>query len=574
MITVNVLQNYQVVDRFVVDGGKVVEGQIPQYLQRTAQELTGGGENSRFSLERYILWTVNTNGNALSLSRGNGLQVTSNSEDPQPSGGFEGNHTVNPVTTPVMDSDENREDGKPCGNGFISESKQCHSQVYQEESDSTLTHEGRQYNLNQLLKDAHDRPTKRMKVSELAWVLDHTTVEEERIDKADPSAPVLVTESDGKKVVIDGAHRLAKAKRQGKRTIPARLVTQDDLDRALIRSDSEEEDLGDLITERSIEEVAPAIKKWSSVTKQWLKQQGSLDAARESLKTAPESLYDRLPSNGFQTVLEQNMILANLAGQLEVLEEDDRMDSLRVDARKPEWFRLSFQDALEWFRSKVNVPVDSYKDMPEGYHDWAYSIAHMTRADWLEAAKFLIDQAIEAGNSLTTFTKQWERLIGRQGWTTEGDRNHRIYTIFDTNIRSAYSTGRAKQMYDPEVLARRPLILWRWRDSPSPRPNHQALHNKAIAADSPFWQRCTFPAGFGCRCAGFSISLDYAERNKIEIIKTPPDPDTIAEPGFRYPLKGLTPEDRQAIIDSTLDRLSPNVKALVQKDLASRQAGN
>lgn len=429
MITVQVLDQYQEVDRFVVDNSDIIQGSLPTYLEKTATELTGGN-TSALNLERYVLWTINSVGNNLSLQRGKGLQLVPPDENPQPTGGFEETQTV-----------------------------------------------------------------------------------------------------------VDSANM-----------------------------DAEDEDLASQLVDRAIQGVTPAIKKWSSITIKWLRTQESLENAKSALEANPGALYQLLPSKGFQSVLQNSLVLAQLAGQEEA-SQDIEADSPRFDARKPEWFRLPFVEAIEYFRQKINVPVDSYYEMEEGYHDWAFSIAHMTRADWLEAARFLIDQAITEGNSLEKFTRQWNRLVGRQGWTTEGDRDRRIYTIFDTNIRSAYGAGRAKQMLDPEVVSRRPLILWRWRDSPNPRLNHQALHNKAIPATSDFWKRCSFPAGWGCRCAGFSITEEYAQRNNIEILQTPPNPETIAEPGFRTPLAGLTESDRQQIIQSSLDRLPPDTRALVEKDL-------
>jgi hypothetical protein len=93
------------------------------------------------------------------------------------------------------------------------------------------------------------------------------------------------------------------------------------------------------------------------------------------------------------------------------------------------------------------------------------------------------------------------------------------------------------------------------------------LNNKAIAADNPFWQKVRFPCGFGCRCGGYAVSGDYLKRSGYEILNKPPNPEAIADPGFRYPLEGYTGAQRQQIISDSLDRMSPEIRAVVEAEL-------
>ncbi|HEY9642314.1 MAG TPA: phage minor head protein, partial [Coleofasciculaceae cyanobacterium] len=316
------------------------------------------------------------------------------------------------------------------------------------------------------------------------------------------------------------------------------------------------DDLDSLI-ERSQQQSKPAISQWTKAMATWLSSHSSLEDAQKELSDDPVSAYKMLPDKKFEDAVYQSMLLADLVGRSQVIDEGSRLDSLsdslpfREDAPKPEWFKLGFKEAIEYFKQKLAIPAESYKQMEEGYHDWAFSISQVSRADFLEDAKWLIDQALTSGNSFDTFQRQWRRLIGRKGWNP-GER--RLYTIFDTNIRSANGTGRGQQMQ--EVADRRPYVLWRWRDSPNPRLNHQKMDNKAIALYDPFWQKCRLPCGFGCRCTGFSVTKDYCDRNNIEILTNPPNPETIAEEGFRYPLAGLSDRERAKQIAAYKDRVA------------------
>jgi len=355
-----------------------------------------------------------------------------------------------------------------------------------------------------------------------------------------------------------------KAKGRSKKKQVQEVEREEEPDRA----DAGEPDDLALLIEKAQKQARPAVAEWVKAIGSWMATHDSLEAAQAALKDDPGQVYDLLPGKKFEDSLYQAMLLSDLVGRVQVLDEGNRMDSLsdslpRLDAPRPEWLKLSFKQAIEALRKRIVMPIADYRDMMEGYHSWAFSISQVSRADILEDAQWLIDQALSNGNSFETFQKQWERLIGRKGWNP-GEQ--RLYTIFDTNLRGSNGTGRGKQMQDPEVASRRPYLLWRWRDSPNPRLNHQKMDNKAIALSSPFWQKCRFPCGFFCRCSGFSVTKDYCDRNNIEILNNPPDPETIAEKGFRYPLAGLDEQQRQEQIDEMKKRVDPKLKSRMEAD--------
>lgn len=95
---------------------------------------------------------------------------------------------------------------------------------YQEEESSEFTHDGRRYNLNAALRMA-DPTVKMHDVSDLEWVLPYDTPDEERVAKADVTAPILIAKDrDGRNTAVDGLHRLTKAKRLGLKQLPANYV--------------------------------------------------------------------------------------------------------------------------------------------------------------------------------------------------------------------------------------------------------------------------------------------------------------------------------------------------------------
>lgn len=119
-------------------------------------------------------------------------------------------------------------------------------ELYQEEQNSTVTHDGDDYSVNKLLQHTETLPITDIDVDQLKWNLEsdkdsqgremfQNGDDKRRIADADLTAPVLVVRWNKKLVVLDGVHRLSKAVKTKKATILARMVTDDILDKCLIK---------------------------------------------------------------------------------------------------------------------------------------------------------------------------------------------------------------------------------------------------------------------------------------------------------------------------------------------------
>jgi hypothetical protein len=105
---------------------------------------------------------------------------------------------------------------------------------YREEPGGSFTHDGKRYNINCAFEQADRRPVRRIAVTELRWILEppdggDPPGDEERIARADLTAPLLLAPWRGRLAVVDGAHRLARAMREGVADLPTRLLTETDL---------------------------------------------------------------------------------------------------------------------------------------------------------------------------------------------------------------------------------------------------------------------------------------------------------------------------------------------------------
>lgn len=133
-----------------------------------------------------------------------------------------------------------------------------------------------------------------------------------------------------------------------------------------------------------------------------------------------------------------------------------------------EYGSLPFDQAIEFFRDKVNLPTERWSDLVREGHDTAFTVAGATKVDLLEGFRQAVGKGLDEGTTLAEFQKDFDKLVEKHGWSYKGDRDWRTRVIFETNIRTAYAAGRHRQMSDPEMVKRRPY--WQYRHGASVNP--------------------------------------------------------------------------------------------------------
>lgn len=73
-------------------------------------------------------------------------------------------------------------------------------------------------------------------------------------------------------------------------------------------------------------------------------------------------------------------------------------------------------------------------------------------------------------------------------------------TVYRTNLASAYTAGRFKEMEDPDVRAITPAFEFSAVNDVSTRHNHGAADGAIADSSDPIWDRLSPPLGFNCRC--------------------------------------------------------------------------
>ena len=205
-----------------------------------------------------------------------------------------------------------------------------------------------------------------------------------------------------------------------------------------------------------------------------------------------------------------------------------------------EYGSLPFEEALAFFRAKLNLPTRRWDDLLGAAHDRAFVVAGATAADLLADLNAAVEKAIAEGTPIQTFRKDFARIVAERGWTgwtgegTKAGEAWRTRVIYETNLFTSYSAGRYQQMKD--VADARPW--WRYRHSDAsvvPRPEHVAWDGTIRRHDDPWWTTHAPPSGFGCKC--YIESLFEREMKKHGLKETPEE-----EIPYNREIEGVDPK--------------------------------
>jgi len=181
-----------------------------------------------------------------------------------------------------------------------------------------------------------------------------------------------------------------------------------------------------------------------------------------------------------------------------------------------EYMGLPFDEAIEFFRKKLNVPTATWKDLWKAMHARAFSVAGAMKTELIEDLREAVGKGITEGTTLAEFRKGFDDIVQKYGWAYKGGKAWRTAVIFNTNLSVAYSVGHYAQMMDPDVLEARPFLRYVGSCSGEPRVEHMQWYNLVLPADDPWWDTHYPPNGWGCKCGVVSHSAREVERLKRE----------------------------------------------------------
>ena len=156
------------------------------------------------------------------------------------------------------------------------------------------------------------------------------------------------------------------------------------------------------------------------------------------------------------------------------------------------------EGAIDFIKSLTSFTKAAAARLGPQYRQAAFTIARVEQIALLDRAKGLLRQALDEGWTRQRFIDELNRSFDAAGVTRLNSYHAEL--VFEQNMATAYSNGRAKQMSDPDVV--RALPFWRYRTAEDDRvrPNHAALDKFVARQGDPVWGQIYPPNGFNCRC--------------------------------------------------------------------------
>lgn len=199
-------------------------------------------------------------------------------------------------------------------------------------------------------------------------------------------------------------------------------------------------------------------------------------------------------------------------------------------------------DAIAFWRDKLKMSPGEFARLTDEAKTLAFSVTQIAKGDELDTVFDALQRAIEDGTTFEDFRKSAADIFERRGWT--GPAAWRVETIFRTNIQTAYSVGRYKEMQ--EVKQDRPYWQYSAVNDSRTRPTHWAMNGKIYPADHPFWDTWYPPNGYNCRCGVITLSQDDIDSEGLTVESQDPTGGLI-EPidpvtGNKLPARLLMPD--------------------------------
>lgn len=176
-------------------------------------------------------------------------------------------------------------------------------------------------------------------------------------------------------------------------------------------------------------------------------------------------------------------------------------------------FRMPPKKAIEFFEAKGMKISWDWQEVWRHANVQSFTVAKVTRLDVLTDIHNALLEDLKNGGHFKTFMARLQPQLEAKGWwgkreqvnrhtgevrTVTYGTPHRLETIYETNMQSAYMAGR----YAGMKAATQYAPWWEYSAvmDARTRPSHAALNGRVFRHDDPFWDAWYPPNGFRCRC--------------------------------------------------------------------------
>ncbi len=196
-------------------------------------------------------------------------------------------------------------------------------------------------------------------------------------------------------------------------------------------------------------------------------------------------------------------------------------------------------DAVRYLRGKGAAVTGAWTDWLDGQHAQAFTVANVAKLDVVTDIHASLVQALNDGQTLSQWreniiptlqAKGWWRRdataaqlqaagrVDAQGVIAKGLTPHRLQTIYQTNMQSAYMSGRYQQQV-AQASSRPFWQYWAVLDGQT-RPAHRAMHGRIFRFDDPGWRSFYPPCGYRCRCRVRTYNQREMDKRGLQVDRT------------------------------------------------------
>lgn len=257
------------------------------------------------------------------------------------------------------------------------------------------------------------------------------------------------------------------------------------------------------------------------------------------------------------------------------------------------------KEAVDYFEQKGYKIGFGWEDVWQSEHQAAFTVAKVMQLDILRDIRAGVDAALKDGTTFETFRQNLKPLLMEKGWWGKAEMadpltgesklvqlgsTRRLRTIFDTNLRTAYSEGQWQRIQQTKKSF--PILIYHGNNSEHPRMQHSGWDNLALPADDPFW-KAHFPVkAWGCKCFVTGANQKMLDQRGLKVGESPKVPEYTytntrtgeiqkiplgVDPGFNYPPGGRM-ANLPKFVTEKLDASEPVIAAAALRDLVAGAA--
>lgn len=177
---------------------------------------------------------------------------------------------------------------------------------------------------------------------------------------------------------------------------------------------------------------------------------------------------------------------------------------------KPSARYAAFESALAWFRERVPLTQRQAEALENRADRRAFKVAGLAELRVVNAVFKAVDRAVRDGTTLDDFKKEIGASLEASWQGTVKNPSARMETIFRTNLQSAYSAGRVRELRSADTMAVRPFWLFSALMDLRTTDICKTCNGTVTQADSGWFKNHTPPLHYNCRSTIISLTAERA----------------------------------------------------------------